>query len=280
MAVVVLLAVGAFYVRSEVMGGSSNGAASGLRIPGTDLVIGAGSTTSQGNPGGIPDSWPPVPSDASARPLGTPPAKASSSTEFSFIQTVDSPSGVRPVAWDPCRPIHLVVNDAKAPRNSDKLLHEATDRMSSATGLKFVFDGPTDEAPSTDRAPQDKSRYGDKWSPVLVAWTDANVVPKLKGSVAGLAGPDGAPFYDADQEHWVSGSVNLDGPQLSEALRRPAGWNIARAVVMHELGHLVGLQHVQSRSELMYAETTSLTTFGPGDREGLRQLGLGPCFSK
>lgn len=270
---VVLLAVGAFYARS-LMAGSDDG----WRVPGTDLVIGRSTAASKSSAGGIPASWPPVPSDASATPLGRPPGKASSSTEFAFIHTVDGPDGTRPVAWDPCRPVHLVVNNAHAPTGSDKLLREATARISSATGLQFVIDGPTTEAPSTDRKTEDKKRYGNTWSPVLVAWTDPATVPQLKGSVAGLAGPDGAPYFETAQEHWVSGSVNLDGPQLSDALRRPAGWNMARAIVMHELGHLVGLEHVTSRSELMYAETTGRTDFGPGDREGLRQLGLGHCF--
>lgn len=278
--VVVLVAVGALYLRSPVLGGSADELAGGLRIPGTDLVIGAGSSAmSQRGAGAIPTSWPPVPADASANPLGAPPPKASSSTEYSFIQTVDGANGTRPVAWDPCRPIHLVVNDAEAPPGGDNLVHEATAQITSTTGLQFVFDGTTTEQPSEHRRPEDRSRYGDWWAPVLVAWTDSRTIPKLAGAVAGLAGPEGAPYLTTNQEHWVSGSVDLDGPQLADALRHPAGWNLARAVVMHEFGHLVGLAHVPDPHQLMYADTTGRTTFGAGDREGLRQLGLGPCFS-
>lgn len=260
-AVVVLVPVGAGYVRSAVMGGSVSIAASKEKTR------------------DIREVWPPVPTDASPLSLGMPPAKASSSTEFSFIKTVAGADGSRPIAWDPCRPIHLVVNDAMAPADSDRLLREATARLTSATGLQFVFDGPTTEAPTAGRAPENEALYGDKWSPVLVAWSDSRTIPKLAGAVAGLAGPEGAPFYNTGQEHWVSGSVDLDGPQLASALSRPGGWEIGRAVVMHEFGHLVGLQHVPEPSELMYARTTGQTDFGPGDREGLRQLGLGPCFS-
>ncbi len=57
------------------------------------------------------------------------------------------------------------------------------------------------------------------------------------------------------------------------------GWAAARAIVMHELGHLVGLAHVHVADELMYPENIGHRTFGPGDREGFRQLGLGPCFT-
>jgi hypothetical protein len=53
----------------------------------------------------------------------------------------------------------------------------------------------------------------------------------------------------------------------------------ARAIVMHELGHLVGLQHVAAPDQLMYERNVGQHDFGSGDREGLRQLGLGPCFT-
>lgn len=48
---------------------------------------------------------------------------------------------------------------------------------------------------------------------------------------------------------------------------------------MHELGHLVGLGHVPMSDQLMYEDHIGQRAFGAGDREGLRQLGLGPCFT-
>jgi len=142
-----------------------------------------------------------------------------------------------------------------------------------------VIEGATTETPAGRRAPVDSSRYGNRWSPVLVAWTDPSVVPDLKGRVAGLAGPAMAPYYTAAQQHWVSGTVSLDGPQFRDILRRADGTAAARAIVMHEFGHLVGLSHVPVTSQLMYADNIGQRAFGPGDREGLRQLGLGPCFT-
>ena len=105
------------------------------------------------------------------------------------------------------------------------------------------------------------------------------MVPDLQGAVAGIAGPAGAPYYTAAQQHWVSGTVSLDGPQFRAVLERADGWAAARAIVMHEFGHLVGLGHVPIRSELMYKQNIGQFAFGNGDREGLRLLGLGPCFT-
>lgn len=225
---------------------------------------------------GTADIWPPVPTDARQTPLGLPPAQATPSVSYAFMAT--RPSG-EPVRFDPCRPIHLVVNNALAPARSEQLLREASQAVSTATGLVFVIDGPTDEPPRDQRLPIDVARHGNRWAPVLVAWTDPATAPGLAGRVAGLAGPTMAPYRTEDQMHWVSGSVLLDGPTFSDILQRPDGYEKARAIVMHELAHLVGLSHVKDTSELMADKNSRRTSFGPGDNEGLRRLGGGPCFS-
>jgi hypothetical protein len=43
--------------------------------------------------------------------------------------------------------------------------------------------------------------------------------------------------------------------------------------VLHELGHIMGLDHVQSKAELMEPSGGLVTDLGPGDREGLSMLG-------
>jgi predicted Zn-dependent protease len=72
--------------------------------------------------------------------------------------------------------------------------------------------------------------------------------------------------------------VALDAPQLTEVMARDAGGEQVRAILMHELGHLVGLDHVDDPGELMYAESVGTLGFGAGDREGLASLGSGRCF--
>ncbi len=59
---------------------------------------------------------------------------------------------------------------------------------------------------------------------------------------------------------------------------RPKGTVLARAVVQHELGHVMGLDHVADQAQLMYSEGAEARDWGTGDLAGLHQLGSGACF--
>ena len=72
--------------------------------------------------------------------------------------------------------------------------------------------------------------------------------------------------------------VALDTPQLTEIMASPNGADHARAIIVHELGHLVGLAHVDDPNELMYADNLGRLDLGPGDRRGLVALGSGRCI--
>lgn len=218
---------------------------------------------------------PPAGVDASSEPIGTPaPVPAGGGPHvFAALQ----PDGAAPVAYDPCRPVHVVVNGRTAPAGADLALRDALAEVSAATGLRFVVDGPTTEAPVERRQPYQPDRYPGRWAPVLVAWSDPQETPGLAGSVAGRAGstwvetPDGSVY--------VTGAVALDGPDLAEILATPGGATVARAIVQHELAHLVGLDHVDDEGQLMYPETVEgRTDFGAGDLAGLAALGTGACF--
>jgi hypothetical protein len=81
--------------------------------------------------------------------LGSPPATASTGS-FAYLHT--QPAGDEPVAYDPCRRIEYVVNDAAAPRGTEALLISAVEDLSAATGLVFRPVGNTDRTPAPARA--------------------------------------------------------------------------------------------------------------------------------
>ena len=195
---------------------------------------------------------------------------------YRFMATQPGSSTV-PVSYNPCRPIHVVVNDELAPRTADALLDSALARVAEATGLKFVRDGRTDELPSAHRPTEDVGRYGRGWSPVLVAWTTPEVDHGLEGKVVGLGGSTRMSDPLSGRERYVTGTIALDTPSMRQVLQRPDGMMAARAILMHELGHVVGLAHVHDRGELMYDDNAGRADFGPGDLRGLAVLGRGAC---
>jgi hypothetical protein len=89
-----------------------------------------------------------------------------SSDEYKFLATV----GGHPVRWNPCQQIHYVVNLSEAPSGSIADVEEAIRRVSTDTGISFVFDGSTQEIPQHDRSSYLPSLYGERWAPVVIAW--------------------------------------------------------------------------------------------------------------
>jgi hypothetical protein len=206
-----------------------------------------------------------------AKPLGTAPEVAHGGGSFGFMQT--QPGSSEPVAYDPCRPIEYVVNPAAAPVGAEGLLESAIDEISASTGLAFRSTG------TTERLPQEGARPGaTRRDPVLIAWTSPEVVPALAGTVAGIGGSQSLPDDFSGELYYVTGMVALDAPQAEGILSRPNGRGQLRAIMLHELGHLVGLAHVDDQQELMYSENVGRLDLGPGDREGLATLGSGRCF--
>ncbi len=222
----------------------------------------------------------PTPTPGAGSPLGEPPAVPTRSGKYKFIAM--QPSGAAPVAYDPCRPIHYVVNTANEPPGGQQLITDAFTRLGAATGLKFISDGSTSETPGERRDAFQPDRYGDKWAPVAIWWATPDTAPRLSGAVAGYAAStsiDTGQVLGAPIRTFVSGIVVLDGPQLAmvETSSR-AGRAGARSVILHELGHLVGLDHVDDPTQIMNPESSGqVTAYAAGDLRGLNELGRGTC---
>ncbi|HEY0215184.1 MAG TPA: matrixin family metalloprotease [Cellulomonas sp.] len=194
-------------------------------------------------------------------------------TGYAFQETQTDAAGVTvPVAWSPCRPVHLVVDPTGAPADFLTVVTTAAAEVSAATGLVLVVDGTTTEAAAPEREAYLPEQYGDRWAPALVRFTDDATVPGLAGDVVGLAGVQIVHDPTADRSFLVSGTVYLDSTLLAD----PSATTWYPAVLRHELGHLVGLDHVADPAQLMYP-TTTVQTFQPGDLAGLALLGRGAC---
>lgn len=218
---------------------------------------------------------PPPSTEEAAQPLGTPAPVPAGTGRYEIIQFQPGDTNT-PVAFDPCRPVHYVVNPAGAPADGLAMVQDAVASVSTATGLKFVYDGTTTETPSKDRAPYLPSRYKDRWSPDLIAWSDEATVPDLAGYIAGFTTPQPVEA-PSGRLVYVTGQVILDGQQLAED--QVSDRTQAKAVVLHELGHLVGLDHTNDQTQIMFSESKpEVQAYGDGDLRGLALLGRQACF--
>ncbi len=180
---------------------------------------------------------------------------------YAFIAT--QPDSDEPVTYDPCRPLEVVVNDRLAPSDGEAILLDAITEVQTATGLELRVVGTTDTEPFSDDVPDDGAQT------VQVSWSDPDELDDLDGNVAGVGGS--AYAGDGDGLWYIGGEVALDAPQLDDL-----GPEATTGVLMHELAHVLGLDHVDDRGELMHPSSPR-TEWGPGDLVGLEQLGAGRC---
>ena len=205
------------------------------------------------------------------------PAAPAGEGGFRFVQTREDDSAV---AWDPCRPVRFVVRPDGQPAGGDALLTEAVGLVAAASGLVFERGTDTDEAPDDRRDLVQPGRYGDGFAPVLVVWSDEQESPDLAGYIAGVAGGQYYGWEDESTWRYVSGIVVLDRDDAQEMLSGPGGAAQLRSTMVHELGHLVGLDHVSDRDQIMFSEGgDNRLQLGDGDRRGLQALGSGACFT-
>ncbi len=194
------------------------------------------------------------------------PAAAVTALPYAF----ESISGGVPVHLSSCVPVHWWFNPAGAPRGGLAVVQSAFARLSAVTGVHFAYDGATPTVPR--RSYVDDQQPGG-WRPVLVGWVRPEATDLLDGPR--VVGFTRNKWYGTPGRALVrTGVVALNASRVLP-LTGPLSW---QAVVLHELGHLAGLAHVDDPDELMSPTLPrGLSGYGPGDLAGLRRLGGEGC---
>jgi len=178
----------------------------------------------------------------------------------------------RPAGWARCRPVYVVANPAGIPEGERADFHAmmryALDAVSAATGQDWVHVGRT-----AYRA-IDGSSVNRILGVVTVTFMSApdpdDAAAAWANTVLGRNPATGAVTY-------LAGSVNLNAQRLVNDVGGQVTPLVA-TTLMHELGHIAGLDHVADRSQLMSAvyeapPEPTYEQFRDGDRAGLARVG-------
>ena len=166
-----------------------------------------------------------------------------------------------PVRWDPCTPIRYVTRLDIGPSFARSELDWAIRQIEAASGLDFVWVGDVAE-PYSGRWP----RQG----PAHIGFATDLEVPLPPGASGwGI----GNTVTDASGVSWYVGGKVVINPGHGWT-QGTSSVNPLGLMFLHELGHMVGLAHVDSHNEVMgTGGNGSARSLGPGDRAGLAAVG-------
>jgi hypothetical protein len=224
--------------------------------------------------GGVTPSSSSVPTRTpSPTPTLTPSPGPKVEGAFRFLERV----GGAPVRWDPCEPITFALNTAGASSPVRADLREALRRVTRATGIHFRPVGVTRE---TFLRAYQRMRFRGviRKAALIMIWVDHGdyraILRLLHDPRPSIAFAKTMAGLYANRDQYFGGIIVIDGDATA---RRGFGDFYAHgSVLLHELGHIMGLDHVKDPDQLMYSgrhPNFRVRDFGAGDLEGLRRLG-------
>lgn len=210
-----------------------------------------------------------------ARP-GWSPGGSSTTWNLLYANTTAGPLRLR---WNPCGPVIRYRVNLKHAKTGQKLkdVKRAVAETALATGLRFQYRGKT-KAHAFAGPNQKPARPAD--ADLLISWTknkQSRGVPF--GKQSSTVGYGGLSTTGAPLSSDARGDV-IPANRGDVAMR--ANWNwggnkqATYGVLLHELGHAVGLDHVTDNTQVMFGSWMPWTPkrWAAGDLGGLNRMGM------
>ncbi len=241
-------------VPNHVVAPINGGAVSFFSFGGTDLLVDVmgywldATAVAPGTGGAV------VSVNTITPPVVTVPASPATDGAYGFLYQSPPKSIAAPYGrWNPCAPIRYAANVDRANQSMVDQMNAAIAQVEQATGLDLVYVGPTSDG--LDFAPP-------AGADAVIGFSDQTATPSLAGGVIGIGGGN----YNPGTGRVTTGFAlaDVDGIASPEKLR---------ATFMHEIGHMVGLDHVADQAQLMYFSVTPNSSYGGGDLRGLWYVG-------
>lgn len=175
---------------------------------------------------------------------------------------------------NPCQTLTYKVRTKHLPKGAMKDIHTAFRMISEATGMKFRYDGRSKDIPWGKKS---KLARGYGKANFLVGYATPTEVPLLMPPVGGVGGAVG---YDQQPKDSLGIAVESHVALNTQwAKRLPKGFNGGYSrgfLILHELGHAVGLEHAHKPHQVMGYNNSLVkhARLGKGDLAGLRKIGL------
>jgi len=149
--------------------------------------------------------------------------------------------GSRPVLWNTCEVVPVLINPGTYGDEGVKLIERGIKELATLTGVRFKVTGITDKVPTSRWYAEGGVEGFEGFAPVIVAIVKRNETDLLADDAIGSAVAN--PAGEGRDRRLVTGAVALNEDSLSSITRGFKNGSSWGTILMHELGHLAGLDH-------------------------------------
>ncbi|MGH8888491.1 MAG: cell wall-binding repeat-containing protein [Acidothermaceae bacterium] len=211
-----------------------------------------------------------------AAPPSTPPVSTGAGDYVLSYSGAVGAAGTQVIRWNPCRAIGWRLNAPGIDAALTQTINTEFAALGRATGMTFRYDGTTSFIPQQSTV----SSEPDDLVVTIAARSASDFLADNPGAV-GYGGWEASTLPDGNWQI-TKGYVVMDQATVTELPEGIAAGETTGALLLHELGHAVGLQHAAKATEIMYPALNPQTpsTYSADDLMGLTKVGHGAgCIS-